>query len=138
MSNDIKVALVLGVGLVTLSALVFYRKDLAAGRSASHTGAATASYAGSAPAFQAPAVSQTPAPSPPARKNPGRAGHQHTVQPGDTLVGLAQRFYGDGDRFVEIYNANRSCLKCVDPLPYGTVLTIPDPEERPPVRSSRR
>jgi nucleoid-associated protein YgaU len=30
----------------------------------------------------------------------------YTVQPGDTLAGIAQMFYGDSSRWVEIYNKN--------------------------------
>jgi len=50
----------------------------------------------------------------------------YTVKPGDTLFGIAQQVYGDGGKWLLIYDAYRSKL---DPntlrfIP-GTVLTIP-------------
>jgi len=52
----------------------------------------------------------------------------YTVQPGDTLWGIAERFYGAGSRFGPIYAANTGTIGS-DPdliLP-GQVLTIPTP-----------
>ena len=37
----------------------------------------------------------------------------HTVVSGDTLWGIAQKFYGDGSRYTEIYEANKD--KISDP-----------------------
>jgi nucleoid-associated protein YgaU len=65
-------------------------------------------------------------------KNPTRNDHsvvstqRHTVQEGDTLFSLAQRYYGDKDKFIQIYQVNREILKSADILTPGTVLTIPD------------
>ena len=55
------------------------------------------------------------------------------VAAGDTLFQLAKRYYGDGDKFSELYKANRDVLESPDTLPAGTVLVIPelqDAEER--------
>ncbi len=35
----------------------------------------------------------------------------HTVVPGDTLYGIAQKYYGDGNRYMEIFNANKAIWK---------------------------
>jgi nucleoid-associated protein YgaU len=35
----------------------------------------------------------------------------HTVVPGDTLWGIAQKYYGDGNRYMEIFNANKAIWK---------------------------
>ena len=47
------------------------------------------------------------------------------VEAGDTLVAIAQRFYGDGGRYGEIYDANRERLKAPADLREGLLLEIP-------------
>lgn len=37
---------------------------------------------------------------------PTPAGQTYVIQPGDTLWGVAQSFYGDGTRYMEIFNAS--------------------------------
>lgn len=37
---------------------------------------------------------------------PTPAGQTYTIQPGDTLWGVAQMFYGDGTRYMDIFNAS--------------------------------
>ena len=37
---------------------------------------------------------------------PQPAAQTYTIQPGDTLWGVAERFYGDGSRYMEIFNAS--------------------------------
>jgi len=59
------------------------------------------------------------------------ASRDHTVVEGETLFSLAQRYYGDGDRFADIYRANRKVLKTPDALAPGTVLVIPHAAEEP-------
>jgi nucleoid-associated protein YgaU len=49
----------------------------------------------------------------------------HTVRPGDTLYHLAKRYYGDGSRWKDIFEANRGTLKDPDMLPAGALITIP-------------
>ena len=55
------------------------------------------------------------------------AGSRRTyqVKAGDTLVAIAQRFYGDGERYGEIYDANRERLKAPADLREGLLLEIP-------------
>ena len=57
-----------------------------------------------------------PAPAPPAPRT-------HTVEPGDTLWAIAERFYGDGNRYPEI--AAASGIENPDLIQPGQVLTIP-------------
>lgn len=49
----------------------------------------------------------------------------YRVKAGDTLVSIAKHFYGDGERYLEIYQANRERLKQPADLREGLVLTIP-------------
>jgi len=58
---------------------------------------------------------------------PGGAGGGRTyvVQKGDTLYGIARKFYGDQSKWKVIYNANRGQLKSPDKLKAGMKLVIP-------------
>jgi nucleoid-associated protein YgaU len=49
----------------------------------------------------------------------------HTVQAGDTLSALSKRFYGDGNQYMKIFDANRDKLKDPDRIQVGQVLNIP-------------
>src|SRR5947209_16686076 len=53
-------------------------------------------------------------------------GSNYTVQPGDTLSGIAQQAYGDGNQWPKIYNANTQVIGN-DPnlIRPGEVLYIP-------------
>jgi len=51
----------------------------------------------------------------------------HKIVDGDTLRALAERYLGDGDRYLEIYEANRDVLPSPEVLPIGVELTIPGP-----------
>jgi len=53
------------------------------------------------------------------------AARRHVVVRGDTLFGLAQRYYGDRARWREIYNANRDILPNENSLAVGMELRIP-------------
>jgi len=76
---------------------------------------------------EAVAGSTTPAQgaSPTAAASVGRAEKRHTVQAGDTLSSLANRYYGDKSKWRIIYNANRDRIKNPDVLNVGSVLVIP-------------
>lgn len=64
------------------------------------------------------------APAPKITKNP-KAKKTYTVKRGDTLWGIAKRFYGSGAKYPTIYNANRSKIKNPNLIYPGQVLTIP-------------
>lgn len=49
----------------------------------------------------------------------------YTVEKGDTLWKIANRFYGDGSRYPEIFKANSDVLKNPDLIHPGQVLKIP-------------
>lgn len=53
------------------------------------------------------------------------ASRSHVVQKGDTLFGLARRFYGNGNQWKRILDANESVLKGREQLKIGTTLVIP-------------
>jgi len=57
---------------------------------------------------------------------PPSAGSQtYTMKAGDTLYGLARRFYGDGKLWPKIFEANKGKIRDVSDIPIGTVLVIP-------------
>lgn len=49
----------------------------------------------------------------------------YTVKSGDTLSAISQQFYGDPNRYNEIFEANRPMLKSADAIDVGQVLRIP-------------
>ena len=49
----------------------------------------------------------------------------YTVQAGDTLGKIAQKVYGDGSRWKEIFEANKETIKNPDLIQIGQVLKIP-------------
>lgn len=65
-------------------------------------------------------LSPQPAPPPP----PG-VKRTYRVKAGDTLAAIAKQFYGDGERYQEIYEANRQRLQVPDDLREGLLLDIP-------------
>ena len=71
----------------------------------------------------------TPPPPPP----PPTPGSKYTVRPGDTLFSIAQHAYGDGNKWPEIYNANKQVIGS-DPnvIRPGEVLSIPKLTPPPP------
>ena len=50
---------------------------------------------------------------------------QYTVVAGDTLRGIAQRFYGDENQWPRIHEANRDQIPNPDQIFPGQVLNIP-------------
>ena len=49
----------------------------------------------------------------------------YTVQSGDTLSGIAKKFLGNANEYMEIFNANRDQLSDPDKIKPGQVLKIP-------------
>lgn len=49
----------------------------------------------------------------------------HTVIKGETLWGIAKKYYGDGAKYDRIYNANTDKIKNPNLIYVGQVLTIP-------------
>jgi nucleoid-associated protein YgaU len=49
----------------------------------------------------------------------------YTVEPGDNLRSIAERFYGDTDQWQRVYEANKDRLNNPDPLSPGQFLVIP-------------
>jgi len=129
MPNDAKLGLIVGVGLVLTVAVVFFRKDPLAAQPAPEMSTSSAVQSNSPPQalprdqFHPVSANQTN------RTEATRSGQRHVVQEGETLFSLAQRCYGDGDKFVDIYQANRDVLKTPESLPPGTVIFIPQAEE---------
>ena len=63
----------------------------------------------------------------PAPSAAGTTGTQktYTVKSGDTLSKIAKEFLGDGNAYMEIFNANRDQLSDPDLIKPGQVLKIP-------------
>lgn len=141
MPGDARLGLTVGLVLVVLVAVVFFRKDPPPEQEVAVQGSAQRPTPGVPPLAgskdsPAHAVGHT------LTRAGGSAGytHMHTVQPGDTLYSLARRYYRDPGKFVEIFLANRESLADPSVLVAGTVLTIPnlpgppspEPESGPP------
>jgi nucleoid-associated protein YgaU len=127
MPNDAKLAMVLGVGIVVAVAIVFFHKDLVNGYGSGDRAPANGVNP-PAPDPAAPAGGQRRLLTghPTAQIKAAAGSRRHTVAEGDTLYGLAERYYGDGEHFLDIYEANRDVLKRPDRLEAGAVLVIPD------------
>jgi LysM repeat protein len=59
------------------------------------------------------------------------SGGTHTVVKGDTLWDIAERYYGDGSRWPEIYEANKDEIQDPDLIYPGQEFTIPGEGEAP-------
>ena len=120
MPNDAKLGLIFGVSFVIALGVVYFRPDAGA-HSLPPTVAVTVSPNGSAAR-----AGQRPVPARRASRAIESADRKHTVQEGETLAGLAQRYYGDADKSAEILRVNRDLLQNGDHLMPGTVLSIPE------------
>jgi nucleoid-associated protein YgaU len=118
MPNDAKLGMVFGVGLVIIVAVIFFRKDTSASD-------AFATIPKSAPAVTQPPGNGNATTQGRTEAQPS-GGKKYVVESGDTLMGISRRYYGTGEKFDLIYQANRDKLGAPDRLPPGTVLTIPD------------
>jgi nucleoid-associated protein YgaU len=56
-------------------------------------------------------------------------GRSYTVQSGDTLWKIADEMYGDGSKYMIIFDANSELLEHPDRIFPGQELTIPNPED---------
>lgn len=74
------------------------------------------------PSTPPPATRLAPQPSPRAARPPQRV---YVVQRGDTLSTIALRFYGDADRWEDIYELNRAVLRSPHGVREGMVLRLP-------------
>lgn len=62
----------------------------------------------------------------PAVESPStREGKTYTIQSGDSLYSISKKFYGNGQRANDIYNANRDKLKSPTALAIGVTIVIP-------------
>jgi nucleoid-associated protein YgaU len=61
----------------------------------------------------------------PALVNPYRGFAQYTVAAGDTLSGIAEKYYGDASRWPVVFVANRYQIQDPDRIFPGQVLRIP-------------
>ncbi|HUS06587.1 MAG TPA: LysM peptidoglycan-binding domain-containing protein [Bryobacteraceae bacterium] len=59
------------------------------------------------------------------RSRTADAGQTYTVQAGDTLSKISKQFYGDANKYMDIFNANRDKLQDPDKIQVGQVLTVP-------------
>ena len=64
-------------------------------------------------------------PQPQAATAPSSAQRTYTVQPGDTLSAIAQKFYGKANEYNKIFQANREKLPDADHVKAGQELVIP-------------
>ena len=118
MPNDAKLGLFFGVGLVITVAVLFFRKDLPGGLNLA---------AGNSPGWT---LQGKPVTNPKSNARTVSGGRRHVVQDGDTLVNIAQKYYGDTEQFKTILNVNRDQINAPDRLTPGTVLVIPDQPQK--------
>lgn len=76
----------------------------------------------STPTASPTAVAKKEEPAPPV--NPKSNG-THVVQPGDTLWAIAKKYYGNGNQYTKIYNANKDKIKNPNLIYPGQKLVIP-------------
>ena len=50
----------------------------------------------------------------------------HKVQPGDTLSKIAKQFYGDANKYMKIFEANKDQLSDPNLIKVGQVLKVPE------------
>jgi len=129
MTNDAKLGLVAGVGLVIVVAVVFFHKDLATANQPSDQAATSVNPTAPPPPSLPRDQFRTVKARTMVRATPLDGVRRHVVREGDTLFTLAEQYYGDTGGFSTIYEANRDVLKVPDPLVPGMVLVIPDRAE---------
>ncbi|MFQ6013883.1 MAG: LysM peptidoglycan-binding domain-containing protein [Anaerolineae bacterium] len=70
-------------------------------------------------------------------KGETRAETKYTVKSGDTLQGIAEKFYDDASRWSEIYEANKDLIADPDKISIGMELRIPL-KEKPKAKRPRK
>jgi nucleoid-associated protein YgaU len=65
----------------------------------------------------------------------GTGAHEYTIQPGDTLALIAQKYYGDVKKWTRIFEANRQALKTPNFIFVGQRIIVP-PDDMASVRPS--
>jgi len=55
----------------------------------------------------------------------GSSQRTYTIQPGDTLSGISQRFYGKASEYSKILEANKGTLTDADKIRAGQTIVIP-------------
>jgi len=55
-----------------------------------------------------------------------RESRTYIVQSGDTLSKIAKQYYGDSNRYMDIFNANTDKLSSPDKIQIGQELVIPE------------
>lgn len=75
------------------------------------------------PSPSSSSAAPTPAPKPTSASAEG--GETYTVASGDTLLVIAEKFYGDSTQWRRIYDANRDVLNDPDTLKIDQKLKIP-------------
>jgi nucleoid-associated protein YgaU len=70
-------------------------------------------------------ASLAPPPSQPAAAPAAAAEQKYTVQPGDTLSKISKQFYGDSNKYMRIFEANRDQLQDPNKIKPGQELKIP-------------
>jgi nucleoid-associated protein YgaU len=56
---------------------------------------------------------------------PKPAEQTYTVKAGDTLSKISKQFYGDANKYMKIFDANKDLLKDPDTIKVGQVLKVP-------------
>lgn len=77
------------------------------------------------PALAAGETETPVTPSEPTESSEPQTGSTYTVQPGDCLWSISQRFYGTGTRWNVIYEANKSIIQKPGFIQIGQILEIP-------------
>lgn len=75
-----------------------------------------------------PAPAPVPATAPAAAAEPAAEVTVHQVVSGDTLSGIAKKYYGSGNLYMRIFEANRDILDNPDLIKVGQKLKIPPKE----------
>ena len=78
-----------------------------------------------APANTNKAPTKTPTSKRPTDKKENKGSKTHIVKRGDTLWGLAKKYYGDGSKYMKIANANKDKVKNPNLIIDGWKLVIP-------------